>query len=393
MAPRATALLLGLAALPGLVIAGLLAGILLTGPRDAPDRHYTFYVFGTLVEIVAPDRERDALAHVLPEISEGFTRMHRDWHAWQPGEMTRLNAAFAEGRTMTISPLLARAIRQGKALEHQSGGLFNPAIGRLIELWGFHSDERPRGPPPSKAAITALVAAHPSMADIRLDGLAASSTNPAVSLDFGGFAKGAAMDWAAEKLAENGVGNAVLNAGGDVNVIGSHGDRPWRVAIRDPKGWGAIASAQLRPGEVLYTSGNYFRYREDRGVRYSHILDPRDGEPVSGIVSASVIGNNGALADAAATALSVAGPEHWRETARRMGLTLVLLVDEDGAIHMTPGMRARIRLEGETRPRLFVEDLEEGGRRRSEGGEFPAPARLQRHRALFAHGRAVAQAH
>lgn len=346
---RAAAILLFIATATGLVACS----------DGAPDRHYTLYVFGTLVEIVVPERERDAVEKVLPQISQEFARMHRDWHAWQPGEMTRLNQAFADGRAMTVSPLLAQAIRQGQRFERQSGGLFNPAIGALVALWGFHQDDRPHGPLPTKAEIAALLAAHPSMTDIRLDGLTASSANPAVSLDFGGFAKGTAMDWAAKVLQENGVRDAVLNAGGDVNVIGSHGDREWRVAIRDPQGWGAIASAALHPGEVLYTSGNYFRYREDQGVRYSHILDPRDGEPVDDIVSASVICDTGALADAAATALSVAGPDHWRETARRMGLSLVLLVDRNGAIHMTPDMQARIRLEGDgEKTRLIVEEID-----------------------------------
>lgn len=327
--------------------------------RDTPDRHYTLYVFGTLVEVVVPDSERRETERILPEISEEFTVMHHDWHAWLPGEMTRLNSAFAAGESMTVSPLLADAIRQGQALEQLSGGLFNPAIGQLIGLWGFHSDDLPIGPAPSAAVIAAMVAAQPSMTDIHVDGREVSSGNPAVSLDFGGFAKGTALDWAAATLQQAGVENAVLNAGGDVNVIGRNGDRPWRVAIRDPKGWGAIASAELRPGEVLYTSGNYFRYHEDAGIRYSHIIDPRDGMPVDAVVSSSVIADNGALADAAATALSVAGPDHWRATAERMGLKLVLIVDSKGAIHMTPEMQARIRLEddAENTP-VIIENLD-----------------------------------
>ncbi|WP_045682605.1 FAD:protein FMN transferase [Martelella endophytica] len=326
--------------------------------RETPDRHYTLYVFGTLVEIVVPESERRAAERILPAISAEFTVMHRDWHAWQPGEMTRLNAAFAAGESMTVSPLLAEAILQGQKLEAASGGLFNPAIGALIGLWGFHSDDLPIGPPPTDEAIETLVAAHPSMADIHIDGQEVYSNNPAVSLDFGGFAKGTALDWAAGTLQDAGVIDAVLNAGGDVNVIGRNGAKAWRVAIRDPSGWGAIASVELKPGEVLYTSGNYFRYREDAGIRYSHILDPRTGRPVGGVVSASVIAENGALADAAATALSVAGSEHWRETARLMGLSLVLLVDSDGAIHMTPEMRQRIRLEEDAgTTAIFIEDL------------------------------------
>lgn len=339
-----------------LLLLGSLGGC---SSSDLPDEHYTLYVFGTLVEVVVPGSERAAAERIMPQISARFVEMHRDWHAWLPGEMTRLNAAFASGQPMKVSPMLKGAIRQAQLFEKESDGVFNPAIGKLIGLWGFHSDDLPVGPAPSPSAIDTLVAKHPSMADITLFGNMASSANPFVALDFGGFAKGAALDWAAQELAANGAPDAVLNAGGDVNVIGTHGDREWRVAIRDPKGWGAIASAALRPGETLYTSGNYFRYHEDRGVRYSHIIDPRTGYPVDEIVSASVITQgDGALADAAATALSVAGLDHWQEVARSMGLTDVLLVDQQGRIHLTSQMKARIRLEGDTKAgALMIEDL------------------------------------
>ena len=194
------------------------------------------------------------------------------------------------------------------------------------------------------------------MADLVIDGNEVSSTNPAVELDFGGFAKGLALDWAAEKLKERGIPDAVLNAGGDVNVIGHHGKRRWHVAIRDPNGWGVLGAVKLEPDEVLYTSGNYYRYREHDGVRYSHIIDPRTGRPVDHIVSASVIADNGALADAAATALSIAGPDGWQQTARRMGLTLVLLVDADGTILTTPQMKERVELE-EDDVKVVVKDV------------------------------------
>ena len=336
------------------VLTVALATLLSGCDREVGDYRTTLYVFGTLTEIVVAENDRQKAEPALEKIAAGFARMHRDWHAWKPGETSDLNAAFADGRSMEVSPLLLGAIREAKDFEARSGGLFNPAIGGLVGLWGFHADDLPQGAPPAAAAIAAWVARAPTMADVDIDGATVSSRNDAVRLDFGGFAKGAALDWAATELEAAGIADAVLNAGGGVKVIGRHGDRPWHVAIRDPRGWGVIASVELAPGEALHTSGNYNRFLEHEGVVYSHILDPRTGRPVRDIVSASVIDENGALADAAATALSVAGPAEWPAVAAAMGLRYAVLVDGAGTLYMTPDMRARLRIEDGEEHRIVV---------------------------------------
>jgi len=337
-----------------LLPAGFLALMLISCSQPQKEIREKLYVFGTLVEIIIRDADEDAARKALVDVNAAFQKMHRDWHAWKPGEMSRLNQAFAEGRTVKVSPFLLPLIKQAKGFEAASEGLFNPAIGAMVAAWGFHADELPKGAPPPKAKIAALVKARPSMADVVIRGREVSSTNASVSLDFGGFAKGAALDQAAVILKAHGINNAILNAGGDLNVIGTHGDRPWRLGIRHPKNWGVLASVELKPDEVLYTSGNYERFFEHEGVRYAHILDPRSGWPVDHIVSASVIGKIGAAADAAATALTVAGPKDWHRIARRMGVKFALLVDDKGRIYLNPAMKARIKLEGKETPELVV---------------------------------------
>jgi thiamine biosynthesis lipoprotein len=150
---------------------------------------------------------------------------------------------------------------------------------------------------------------------------------------------------AMQRLRSMGIQNAIINAGGDLNVIGSHGDRPWKVGVRHPQGGGVLAAVELADGEAIYTSGNYERYREHEGVSYSHIIDPRTGMPVWHVASVTVIDNAGARADAAATALSVAGPDDWYRIARQMGLKYVMLVDEQGGVYMNPAMAERITFE------------------------------------------------
>ncbi len=338
------------------LLAAMVLVLLVTASCDRPPRIHkeTLYVFGTLVEIILFDVDAETANRAAADLSSAFRAMHDAWHAWRPGQLDTLNRGFAEGRTVEVSPDLAAMVGLSKRYFAASDGLFNPAIGRLIGLWGFHADDLPQGAAPDPEDVRRLVAADPGMDDVTLDGTRISSRNPAVQLDFGGFAKGVAMDRGIALLRARGIANAVLNAGGGLDVIGRPGDRAWRIGIRHPVGWGVIASVDLGDGETLYTSGNYERFREHEGVRYGHILDPRTGMPVRDIVSASVIHANGGLADAAATALAVAGPADWARIARRMGIDQALVVDVEGTVHATPTMAARIDLLGDPPPRLVV---------------------------------------
>ncbi|WP_337997435.1 FAD:protein FMN transferase [Oleispirillum naphthae] len=341
--------------------AGLAAVLLLlAGCGDATTEYKTSeYVFGTLVEVtvrgVAEEKARAAVAAV----SEGFRRMHKDWHAWKPGgELMTLNAACKTGAAVTLSDFTLDQIKAAKTYYAQSDGLFDAAVGEIVGAWGFHADEPPKGRIPPLATIRALAAAHPGMDDIHIDGHTVTCANPAAGLDFGGFAKGAAVDWALAEMKKRGIANAVISAGGNVGAMGSHGDRPWRIGIRDPKKWGVIASVDLEPDESVYTSGNYERFREWEGVRYSHIIDPRTGMPVDHILSTTVIAENGSLADAASTALTVAGMRDWPRIAKRMGITRVLMVDDSGTIAASPDMAKRLIFPEGQKPNLVIRPIE-----------------------------------
>jgi thiamine biosynthesis lipoprotein len=275
--------------------------------------------------------------------------MHEEWHPWNPGLLTEINHAFAAGKTHTATPDIVEMVERSQAIETASAGRFNPAIGRLVGLWGFHTSEYPvLGPPPASTAIEALVEQRPSTLDIAIEGLELASDNPAVQLDFGGIAKGFAIDIACTLLRERGIENAIVNAGGDLRAIGRHGDRPWRIAVRAPGG-GIVGSLETAGDEAVFTSGNYERFRQENEERYPHILDPRTGWPVRDLASVTVIAAEGTLADAAATAITVAGLDEWEDVARALGLDQVMVVDEAGTAYLTRRMDARIELLEGTR--------------------------------------------
>jgi thiamine biosynthesis lipoprotein len=331
-------------------ICGLIVCLCLTACAEKPEvQKAEFFIFGTLMEVSIWGADEPEARLAFSRLQSQFQEMHREWHAWEPGLLTEINQAFAAGLPVQASQSIVEMTRRSQLIEKQSGGRFNPAIGALIQLWGFHTSDYPiEGPPPGQSLIEALVSQNPSSRDIQLNGLTMTSSNPAVQLDFGGVAKGYAIDIASDTLKSMGISNAIVNAGGDLRAFGSHGDRPWRIAVRDPAG-GIIAALETGEDEAIFTSGNYERFRQDNESRYPHILDPRSGWPVEDLASVTVITREGWLADAAATALIVAGLDDWVEVTRSLGLDQVLLIDEAGKAYLTEKMNERVE---------FVEGVE-----------------------------------
>ena len=302
------------------------------------------YVFGTRVEVViygAPQARAHAAATAVLAI---FDRLHHRLHAWEPGELDQLNAAFAAGRTVPVAPDLAAILRDATADSQRSGEVFNPAIGNLIRLWGFESDHfEARLPDP--AAIRALVARQPRMSDIVIRNGQAYSTNPWVRVDLGGYAKGYALDRAAGILHKQGIRNALINIGGNILALGQHGDRAWRVGIQHPRKPGALATLDLHDGEAIGTSGDYQRYFMIGNVRYCHLIDPRSGYPMQGVQAVTILTRGpraGVLSDADSKPLFISGTGGWRAAATRMGLSDAMLIDAQGVIHVTSSLNKRL---------------------------------------------------
>ena len=334
---------------PGNVAGFLLLAALLTACTRDPLFRQQSFVFGTLVEISVWNEDETLAKHALAKVLREFDRLHRDLHAWKTSDITRLNAAFAAGPgKVAISPELAAILEQATQLSEQSNALFNPAIGRLVQLWGFQADDfKPLRP--AESELSRVLGAHPRMTDLMLDKGTVASTNRILQLDLGGYAKGYALDVAARALRSDGIKNALVNIGGTILALGEHGDRPWRVGIQHPRQPRSIATLDLYDGEAIGTSGDYQRYFELDGKRYCHIIDPRNGRPAQGVQAVTVIARSGpypgALSDAASKPLFISGRQGWRDAARRMGINSALLVDESGEMYLTTAMAKRISFD------------------------------------------------
>lgn len=302
-----------------------------------------YFIFGTIVEVLVWHDDDQSVTKALLDVEAELNGMHTQWHAWKAGKLNNINKALRSGNSIKLTPEEAEFIQVTKDLSKQSKGYFNPAIGELINLWGFHTDNYPiLDAPPHRKKILDYLTNIPKMEDLIFDGNNISSTNPRIWLDYGGVAKGYAIDKAINILKKYGIDNAIVNAGGDLRSIGSKGDKNWNVAIRKPNSERILTVIQVIGDESVFTSGNYERYKEFDGKRFAHIINPKTGYGVEEIVSATVIAENGTLADAAATALIVAGSNNWQVVAESMQLQLVLLINAEGECFATQQMIDRL---------------------------------------------------
>lgn len=331
--------------------------------KDYTQHKKQLFTFGTLVDISILDNNSQRANQAIDSISSEFDRLHTLWHPWNDGALGKINQKVSTHSAPVIPPSIIKLIEKSKEFSTQSDGLFNPAIGQLIKLWQFDqldNEEHIFQLPPTDS-IQLLLQKNPQMSDIQLslnndNDYILHSSNPSIALDFGAFAKGAAIELMMTNLKNQKIYNALINAGGDLKVLGSKGDRPWRIGIKNPdyllnkSSQPILAAVDLNNEESLFTSGNYERFFEYQGHHYHHIIDPRTGYPTSGTRSVTVLTKDAGLADAASTALFIAGPENWPRIARKMGIDSVMLIDEDNRIYLSPAMAERIELLTDTQP-------------------------------------------
>ena len=304
------------------------------------------YVFGTIVDISIFGEKEEKAEEAAKAVLEEFTRLHNSLHAWKKSDLTNLNESISRNQSYrNASSELIEIIKNARELEVTSNHLFNPAIGELINYWGFHQDEfTPIHP--NKSKIKSLVERRPSLNQLQISGTTITSSNPHVKIDLGGYAKGYALDRASKIIREHHIKNALINIGGNIMAIGQHGSKSWRVGIQDPRGAQALAKVDLLDGWAIGTSGDYQRYFINDGKRYCHLINPFTGYPVEGIYSVTVLiepsQNAGTLSDVLSKPLFISKKENRKDIAKKLGIYHYLIIEEKH-ISMTKTMADKIQ--------------------------------------------------
>lgn len=331
--------------LPTGILLAILAFVVLRPPAEGePVLRRDFPAMGTWISLsvyYGASERRSAAEQWLTEAEQQFHSFDRQWSPHGDGALGRYNQQLLEGAKPHLPSELRALIELSDNLRERSHGLFDGRLAGLIELWGFDQEANFRQQPPADDAITSWRRQH-------------DEERTAQRWNLGAIAKGELVDRTISQAREAGFDHVLINAGGNLGASGRHGDRAWRVAIRHPrpsKDQRLLATFEPR-NEAVITSGDYERYFEYQGQRFHHILDPRTGYPARGLRSVTVVHESAALADAASTALFVAGRQ-WRELARQLALETVLVVTDEGALEATPTAAQRIQLSGGLQPTVL----------------------------------------
>ncbi|MCL5116702.1 MAG: FAD:protein FMN transferase [Firmicutes bacterium] len=238
------------------------------------------------------------------------------------------------GKHMTVPPILYHALRIAREVAEMTDGVFDPSIGGLLEQQGFNRNYLTGEEVASDIPWDGSV----SFRDITIldDGETVRLEKPML-LDLGAVAKGLAVDLAAKEIF--GYEGFAIDAGGDVYVSGvdPSGD-VWRVGIEDPVHLDRLLGSVQVQDLAVCTSGSYKR-RSPKAPEVHHLLNPETGEPVEGLLSCTVVGPQAVLADVAATAAFLLGPEKALPFIESMGLA-GLCVTTDRQVRQTPSMGA-----------------------------------------------------
>lgn len=245
-------------------------------------------------------------------------------------------AAVNRNGTAALGDDTLRLLTRALALCERTGGTLDVTVYPVVRAWGFTTGDYRVPDPDELAALLEEV----DYTAVRIDGDRVT-VGEGMQLDLGSVAKGYTGDRVTDLFRNAGVTSAILNLGGNVQTLGAKPDgKPWRVAVNDPLGNGYAGVVEVTDKAVI-TSGGYERYFVEDGTVYRHIIDPADGYPVdNGLLSVTIIGDEGVLCDAFSTALFVMGADRAAEFWRTSDDFEAILLTEDGEILVTEGIAA-----------------------------------------------------
>jgi thiamine biosynthesis lipoprotein len=285
---------------------------------------------GTTVEIFLYASTRNRALELFESAFQEIERVEAALSTHRStSEISRINTTAADGPLVTdpeVFGLIVRALEYGR----RTGGAFDVTVGPLVKAWGFFRSD---GHHPSADELSEA-RAKAGWQHVALDNAQRSIRflTPGLELDLGGIGKGFALDCAARVLRRHAVDRALLGAGQSSYVaIGAPPDsRGWPITVQNPHNPArTLSTIQLRD-QSLSTSGSDRQYFEVDGQRYSHIIDPRTGQPVTGMAQVTVIAPTATDGDALSTALFVLGRERAAALIEGIEGTAALLVTDDG---------------------------------------------------------------
>ena len=271
----------------------------------ADTREYR-YLMGTSMQVQAIGGDEAARRAAIDEAFAAMSEVDRLMSNYRSdSELSHVNREAARGPVVVSDPLL-RVIEAAQRVSAESNGAFDVTVGPLVRLWGFH-DKTPHIPTSAElAAVRPLVGYRSLIVDAPHHTI--GFAHPGMEIDLGGIAKGFAVELAANVLRRRGL-TGFIDAGGNQYMLGTPPGKPaWTVGIKNPDVADRLIGVVDVKGGSVSTSADYANFLIAAGRTYGHLLDPHTLEPSTASLSATIISEDGTLADAMSKAAFILGP-------------------------------------------------------------------------------------
>lgn len=238
-----------------------------------------------------------------------------------------------------VSKDFAALVHEAKKISLESDKAYDVTIGPLVNLWGFGPEENSSEIPEYREIEEVKKIIGIEKIEVNLDDSSIRKTVPNLYLDLSSIAKGFGVDQVGQLIENDGFDNYMVEIGGEVRTKGFNDKREnWKIGISTP-GSSNLQKVIAITNMSVATSGDYQNYREENGVRYSHLIDPRIGKPIThNLASVTVLHENCRTADAYATAINIMGPEEGYNFAIKKELPIFMIVRDSNTFveKMTP---------------------------------------------------------
>ena len=298
---------------------------------------------GSQLRLVAWTGDETTAVNTFEQVFREFDRLESLLSVWKDAsDVVRLNQA-AGVAPVAVSRETIAVLETAHEASMWTGGKFDITFGALAEIWKFDHDQD--NSIPDRAAIEKRLPLV-NFEEVLTDRAAGTAfiRKPGVRVHLGGIGKGYAVDRAVAIFKQRGLGDFMIQAGGDLYVAGTNGGQPWRLAIADPRGsHEPLATLQLGDG-TFSTSGDYERSFVKDGVRYHHLIDPDSGEPARRSRSVTIVTNRAVIADVLSTGVFIMGPEAGMALIEKMPDVEGVIVTADNHVLISSGLMGRIEL-------------------------------------------------
>jgi len=313
------------------------------------------FLMDTVVEIKVYHRNKIEAQKAIDSAMEEMRRVEEKMSCFLPGsEVSMINkeallkrekgSLLAEGR-ISVSDELFSLLKESVRLSELTKGCFDITIYPLWKLWKFEGES---AEVPDKEKIEKKLQLV-NYKNIIIENGKINFAKRGMGIDLGGIAKGYAVDAAIRVLRKKNIKSAMVNAGGDIYVLGRKKGKPWRIGIRHPRRGEEILGIVEVEDKAIVTSGDYERFFFSEGKRYHHILNPRTGYPADECQSVTIVAKKATFADGLSTGIFVLGPREGMALIENLEEVEGVIVNKEGEVSVSSGLVSKIEYVNQKR--------------------------------------------